>query len=215
MPLDSGQRSQDKRSSDCRQRSPTVAVHPIGEAGKPHYGQQPAQQSPTRRHPPLQHPTDRRAHGARAEPYANPGVSRKDLAQSHDQALGGIVHRHVGGFLIDVDALKVNPHRVSWICEASVREGIRCQQVAEIVMKSRLRNRHVGQQGSADRQCQNAHHKDGKGAPSCQAAQVMFRGLKPPGGEAREGSTWPRSGRLPEYTRKRRTSYASAPLTTL
>ncbi len=183
-PLDSGQRSQDERSADCRQCPSTVAVHPIGEAAKPHNGQQPTQQRPTRRQPSLQHPTDRRAHGARAEPYADPGVSGNDLAQSHDQALGGIVHRHVGGFLIDVDTLKVNPHRVSWIRQAAVRESIRCQQIAKIIMKSRLRNRHVGQQGRAYRQCQDAHHEDGQGAPPCQAAQVLFRGLKPPGGEA-------------------------------
>ena len=65
-----------------------------------------------------------------------------------------------------------------------MREGIRCQQVAKVVMKSGFRNRHVGQQGKPDRQRQNAHHKDSKGAPSCQAAQIVFRSLKPSGGEA-------------------------------
>src|SRR5208337_382999 len=99
-------------------------------------------------------------------------------------ALGSEILRHIGGFLINVNTLKVNPHGVSWIRHTPVRERVRCQQVAEIVVKTWLGNGEVGQQGRTYRQCQEAHHEDGKGAPPCQAAEEFFRGLKPPGGEA-------------------------------
>jgi len=66
---------------------------------------------------------------------------------------------------------------MSRIRKAAVREGVRCQQIAEIVMKTRLRDRHVGQQGRAYCQSQDGYQEDRQSAPPCQAAQVLFRCL--------------------------------------
>ena len=77
------------------------------------------------------------------------------LTRGQHEALRRRVHRHVRRLLNDVESFKVNPHGVGGVGEATVRESIGGEQIAEFVVPARL--------GNADHRYQGgAHDNDAK-----------------------------------------------------
>src|SRR5579862_2966201 len=72
---DSRQRSQNQGSTGRRHRSAPIAVHPVAEYGEPRPDEEAAEERPSRRRPPLQHPGERHAHGGDAQQRADPRLA--------------------------------------------------------------------------------------------------------------------------------------------
>src|SRR5439155_8017427 len=134
MALDARESAEDESAAEGGDASAKVAVYPITESGEADDGEQSADEGPQRGEPGLEHPAEGGAHEGGAEDYAAEGVVEKDLSEGEEQALGRVVDRGVGRFLVDVEAFEVDPHGVSGVGEASVGEGVGHEQVAEFVV---------------------------------------------------------------------------------
>ena len=64
------------------------------------------------------------------------------------------------------------------ICETSLREGIACQQMAELVVHTRLRRRHNRKQESAYYKGDKASHHNGKSCVPGQFAEQRIDAFK-------------------------------------
>ena len=96
----------------------------------------------------------------------------------------GRVHRHVGRLLQDVLTLEMHPHRVGRIGQAAGRESVRCQQMAELILKMRRGYGQKRQETCANRQRKHAHQNYRERALSRQEVQVL------PAAEEHERYQW-------------------------
>ena len=63
------------------------------------------------------------------------------LADCQRKSLARVVHRSIGGLLINVEGFEVSPHGMRDIRDAPMRQRVSQQQVTELVMDAWLRNR--------------------------------------------------------------------------
>src|SRR2546422_3781966 len=159
--LDPGQSTQHQSAAKRGNRTAPVAVCPVTEGSKPNNGKYAPQQRPTRRHPCLQHPANRGAHQRRAQQNAPERMPEYYLANGQKYALGREVLGDVGGNLIDVKRLEVNPHRVRWVGEPPMGKRIGHQEITELVVNRGARNWKDRQDSepSHDRQDPHRHHR--------------------------------------------------------
>src|SRR5262245_59142431 len=116
--------------SPCRcYRAAPVGLRPISSDSHNgiNRGENPAQNSPARRDPRIQHPTNSGAHQAEGHPYADNGVTTYELTCRQDESLSGRVLRHVGRLLNDMKTLKMHPHRMCGIRQTPMRKSIGCK----------------------------------------------------------------------------------------
>ena len=86
----------------------------------------------------------------------------QQLPGGQHESLCRRVHRLVRGMFDDVEALKVNPHGVGRIRKPPVGEGVRRQQVAELVVPSRLWNSKNWHERGAQQKYPCPHHEYGE-----------------------------------------------------
>ena len=136
---DSGQRSQDQGGPGRRHRSAPIAVHPVAEHAEAHPHQDAAEKRPFRRHPALQHPGERHAHGGNAQHDADPRLA-KQFSDGQRHSLRRGIHRRVRRMLDDVKGIEKNPERMRRIRQTPVSECVPGKQVAELVVNLGLRH---------------------------------------------------------------------------
>jgi hypothetical protein len=78
------------------------------------------------------------------------------LAEGEYEAGGRRVLRGIGGMLQDVECVEEDPHRVWWIGEAAVSEGVGGKQVAEFVVNDGYGNRWQWQKSEAQKNCRQS-----------------------------------------------------------
>src|SRR5262249_44968314 len=81
---------------------------------------------------------------------------------------------HVGWLVNDVETFEVNPHGVGGIRDPPVSERVGCQQVTELVVKTRLGNAENGDQRDAQQQNQESYRQDGQAATDGEAAEGLL-----------------------------------------
>ena len=100
------------------------------------------------------------------------GLPANDLTSSQGETLRGRVHGHVGGLLQDMLTFEVHPHGVGRIGQAAGRKSIRCQQIAELILKMRLGYRQKRQETCSNCERQRANQDHCELALSQQDVQV-------------------------------------------
>jgi len=94
-------------------------------------------------------------------------MTQKRLPHRQQQPLSRWIHRFVVRQLQNVEALEVLPHWMRGICDAAGSEGIRRQQIGELVVHARLGNRQTRQLGGAHQQYQQPAQRSGEGPAAC------------------------------------------------
>src|SRR4029077_610225 len=102
----------------------------------------------------------------------------EQLPRRQYQPLRRGIHRHVRGMLDDVEALEVNPHRVSGVCDSPVSIRVRGKQVAVLVVPVRVHNSEYWDEHDTDDHYPGSHGKYSKSSTPSQVAEGAFEGLK-------------------------------------
>ena len=122
-------------------------------------------------HPPCQHPRQGTARESRAEPDAGDRMPERRLSDGHHHALSRWVLRCVGWLKKDVEALEMLPHRVRPVRQPAARERVRGEEIAELVVGSRLRhpqeqrNRRARSEGQRADQARGEQWSRGQASP--------------------------------------------------
>ena len=98
----------------------------------------------------------------------------KPLTGCKDEALRGRIHGHVGRLLNDVETLKVNPHGMRGVRKPAVSESVSGEQVAELVVESRLWNTEDGDEGRSQRNQAQTHEQHRKIATASEATECAL-----------------------------------------
>src|SRR5579884_3045194 len=182
MPLDSWQRSQHKNSAKRDNRPGPVGIHPVAQNRDAEYRDDSSKQGPYGWQPALQHPAQPSTHERCNQNLPDPGMTEK-LPGREDQSLPGRIHRHIRGLLDDVEAFEMHPHGVSRIGKPAVSERVRREQIAEFIVKARLRYPEDGYECGADHDDAGADQNDGE-LPTpgnlLEARSKQRRGSRPP-----------------------------------
>ena len=109
---------------------------------------------------------------------ANPGMPQQ-LPDGQHGTLCWRILRRVGWVLEHMESLKENPHRVGWICQSTVGEGVGGEQVAEFVVDGWDRYRKEPEQGEPGENRGERHHQERQSLPLGNARCQLFRGSEP------------------------------------
>ena len=102
----------------------------------------------------------------------------QQLPDRKHQPLRRRIHRHISRLLDDVEALKMHPHWVGGIRDSSMRESVCREQVAELIVPSRLRDSEDRDECDSNGQNYDPHGKYRKLPPPCQPAECAQQRLK-------------------------------------
>ncbi len=139
-----------------------------------------AQGGPARPQGTEQHPANRRARQAAAQPDADDRLATEHLPQREDQSLSGWILGGIGGLLKHVHGFEMNPERVGRIGETALGESVCLKQIAEFVMNQRLWNltkkceRDINHQGA-----QAADHDAQAPLPTNPAERPLYKSEQP------------------------------------
>ncbi len=184
---DSGERAGDQGAARRGHSAAPVAVHPVTRNPQPQNHQAGAQQRPARRQPSLKHPANRAAHQTHAQPHASPRVAEQDFAGRQRGPRGDRERACISRPDQDVHALEVDPQGVLGVHEAAVREGVRHQQVAELVVGARLRSGEPREQQRAQEQRRQGGRQNRQLPAPGEARQRTLPPREPARPEARGG----------------------------
>jgi hypothetical protein len=101
-----------------------------------------------------------------------------DLARRQNQSLCSWGIALVSGLLDYAESLEMHPHRVSWICDSSVRKGIRYEEISEFIMNDWFRDMQNGQKCNPKKQCRESHHGHAKPPFFRQAREAVFQAVE-------------------------------------
>ena len=91
----------------------------------------------------MEHPASACAHKPDPKHDAVPGMAEKLLSKRKKQRLTGRIFCGVGGLLVNVEGLKMDPHRMGRIRETARDNRVCTKQVAEFVVHFGFRNRQI------------------------------------------------------------------------
>src|SRR5262249_9025096 len=165
MSKDSCDRAEHKSPRSCSHGTDPIAVHPVACKTQLEGNEYSAKKRPPRRHPRTQHPINCRAHRGGGEKYAYPGRA-KNLANSENRALGWRIHRGIGWKPVDVERFEADPHRVRRIRQAAMGERVCHEEIAELIVDSRVGHGEKGKERHANR----SHAKKEKRSTKHEAA---------------------------------------------
>ena len=113
----------------------------------------------------------------------------KELSGGQRHSLRGRIHRGIRRVLDDVKCVKENPQGMRRICQASVSESVRREQVAEFIVDLRLWHGHPGQQRDARNDCDCADGQHGEAFVLREGGKFAFAPSNKRLAEARDGAT--------------------------
>ena len=87
------------------------------------------------------------------------------LADGEEHSLRRKIHRRIRGLLNNVEGFKMDPHGMSGIGEAAVRESVRHQKIAEFIVHAGRRNRQNRQQCRTQSQGRHADDQNRDAPP--------------------------------------------------
>ena len=99
---------------------------------------------------------------------------RDHFSEREQQSLTGRIFRSVSRLLQNVECLEVLPHRVRRIREPAMRECVRREEVAELVVHLRQRHADDRRHRRDDSKCGESHDKDRQPTPLRERGECVF-----------------------------------------